>query len=343
MQNTFFEKSGENAELLSDLGLRFQTVASELFNIACFGDFALRQAFVQTAGGEYLDKHAAMRNMQRKTAAKASGEITFYAAEEVEEDIEIPENTICSASGREYIQFRTTQAGIIPVGEASITLPAEALENGSVYNVKAGDITVLVNPPGYVDRIENAFDFSGGWDDESDESLRKRLLASYSVPPTGFSRKSIAECIMKLDGVLDCNVIKRSANTLDVCVKTKNSAISEELEAAIENALLVAEITISRIDISQALRREYELKIAVTPLNGDGQNTAEKIRAAVKNYTDGIRIGESVNLAEVYHLASHTAAIKDCTVSSPDATDGIIDGTENSYLVPYEITVECYE
>ena len=69
----------------------------------------------------------------------------------------------------------------------------------------------------------------------------------------------------------------------------------------------------------------------------------EKIRSAVKDYTDGIRIGDSVNLAEIYYLVSYSAPVKDCVVSSPQAVNGLINGREDSYWIPDEIVVECYE
>ncbi|MBR0412093.1 MAG: baseplate J/gp47 family protein [Eubacterium sp.] len=342
MQNVFFEKCGQTADVYSDIGVRFQAVASELFNLACYSDFVIKQTFVQTASGKYLDKHAQMRNMQRKTAAKAHGSLTFYISEASENEITVPAGTICSVEGSEYLQFRTTQSAAVPPGELSVTVPAEALENGSAYNVKAGTVTAILNPPGYITQVENAYDFTGGWDDESDEALRKRIMASYSVPPTGLSRKSIAECVMKLDDVLDCNIVKRAANTLDVYVKTKDGTISETLESQINNALLVAYITVANTNITLATRREYSLNITVSPIEGDSQEVVEKIKQVIKDYTDGIRIGESVNLAEIYYLVSYNAPVKDCIVTSDEAINGVINGRDDSYWIPSEIAVECY-
>lgn len=343
MQNAFFEECGENAELVSDIGARFQAVASELFNLACYSDFVLRQAFVQSASGEYLDRHAEMRDTARKTGAKATGEITFYAAEVSESDIEIPAGTICSVAGSSYIQFVTTESGVIEAGEESVTLSAEALEAGSAYNAKAGTITVLVTPPGGVDRVENEFAFVGGWDAESDSALRKRLLASYSVPPTGLSRKSIAECVMKIDDVLDCNIVKHAANDMYVYVKLKYPELTEEISAAINNAILVAEVTIVEPQIELATRDEYTLTITVNTDETDANAVYSAIRNAVKDYTDGIRIGEDVSLSEIYSIATHTANVHDCVVSSDSAINGIIGSAEDTYLTPDEIVVKGYE
>ncbi len=343
MQNTFFENCGQTADVYSDIGARFQAVASELFNLACYSEFVLKQTFVQSASGDYLDKHAELRNMQRKTAAKAYGSLTFYISEPLESDVPVPEGIICSVEGSEYLQFVTTQSAVIPAGDLSVTVPAQALETGSAYNAKAGTVTTIVTPPGFVNRVENALDFEGGWDDESDEALRKRIMSSYSVPPTGLSRKSIAEVVMKIDDVLDCNVIKRAANDLDVYVKTKDGTISNELRAQINDALLVAYVTIVTPTITLATRREYNLTITVSPTDGDSTEVIDSIKKAVKSYTDGIRIGESVNLSEIYYLVSYSAPVKDCVVKSDQAINGTIICREDSYWVPSEIVVECYE
>lgn len=343
MQNAFFEECGENAELLSDLGARFRAVASELFNLACYSDFVLRQAFVQSASGAYLDRHAAMRDMTRKTAAKARGEITFYAAQIGETDIEISAGTICSAAGSEYIQFVTTEAGTLTAGSESVTLPAEALENGSAYNAKAGTVTVLVTPPGGINRVENAYNFIGGWDDESDTALRKRLLASYSVPPTGLSRKSIAECVMKIDEVLDCNIVKRAANNMYAYVKLKYPQLTEEITDKINDALLVAAVTVVSPQIVLATRSEYPLTVTLSTDEADKESVYTTIQKAVKDYTDGIRIGEAVSLSEIYAIATRAADVRDCIVTSPRAINGVISSAEDTYLIPDEIVVKGYE
>ncbi len=343
MQNAFFEYSGENAALLSDIGARFQTVASELFNIVCYSDFALRQSFVHSATGDYLERHAALRGIQRKTASKAYGALTFYAAQPAEQDITVPAHTVCSVAGEPYIQFETTEAGVIPAGEESVTVAAQALEAGSAYNAKANTVTVTVNPPGYIDSVTNEEAFQGGWDDESDEALRKRILSSYRVPPTGLSTRSMEECVLQLGEVLDCHIVPQGSSALDVYLKTKTGTVSAALEDSVENALTVAYLSGAAVSVEEAQRREYALRIMLSPLHGDVQESCEAVRSAVKNYTDSVKIGESVNLADIYSLALHAAPVCDCTVTADLAVNGIIPGSESTYLVPSSITVACYE
>ena len=343
MQNAFYEICGENAELLSDIGARFQAVASELFNLACYSEHVMKQAFVQTASGEYLDRHAEMRDMTRKTASKASGELTFFAAEVSENDIEIPVGTICSVDGKEYIQFATTESAVIEAGELSVTVPAVALKNGSAYNVKAGKITVIVNPPGSVDSVNNEFAFCGGYDNESDDALRKRLLSSYRVPSTGLSLQSMKEGIMKLDDVIDCYITKPGVFALNVYVRTKSGELSQEISDSIQNSLLFSYISQIHLNIYEASPVEYSLTVTVNPLFGDSESVIDDILCAVKNYTDGVKIGESISLAEIQSVAAKAAAADNCIATSPQAVNGTIVGSASTYLIPDEIVVQCYE
>ena len=343
MQNAFFEISGENAELLSDIGARFQAVASELFNLACYSDYVRRQAFIQTAGGEYLDRHAEMRDMTRKAASKAYGEITFYAAEISENDIEIPSGTICSVDGKEYIQFATTESAVITAGSESVTVPAEALKGGSSYNAKAGTVTVLVNPPGSVDRVTNEYDFKGGNDAETDDALRKRLLRSYCVPPTGMSLKSMADVVMKIDGVLDCNLMSDDENGLFVYLRTKNDLLTQELEDEINNALLLAELTDTDITVSLASATQYTLNVSFVTNNESADEATQAVQKAVKEYTDSLRIGENLRLSDIESVAAQAADIRDCIALSPSSASGVIVSAPDSYLSAQEIVVQAYE
>ena len=46
-------------------------VASEIYSVCAYGDYIFRQGFPQTATGAYLDKHAQLRSITRKKAARA--------------------------------------------------------------------------------------------------------------------------------------------------------------------------------------------------------------------------------------------------------------------------------
>lgn len=49
---------------------KLEAIASELYGLSCYGDFILKQAFVQTATGGYLDRHGALRDCKESLALK---------------------------------------------------------------------------------------------------------------------------------------------------------------------------------------------------------------------------------------------------------------------------------
>ena len=68
---------------------KLEAIASELYGLSCYGDFILKQAFVQTATGEYLNRHGALRDCKRKLGTKAKGTLTFGINEAIASDIVI--------------------------------------------------------------------------------------------------------------------------------------------------------------------------------------------------------------------------------------------------------------
>ena len=90
MKNSYFSVTGETLSEDSETAKRLEAVASELYSLSCYGDYIFKQAFVQTATGKYLDYHAQLRGVTRKTASSSAGEVTFSVIEPLEEDIIIP-------------------------------------------------------------------------------------------------------------------------------------------------------------------------------------------------------------------------------------------------------------
>ncbi|MFR5875364.1 MAG: baseplate J/gp47 family protein [Eubacterium sp.] len=343
MKTTFFEQCGENVDLMGDIGARFQAVASELFSLSCYGDFILKQAFPQTASGQYLDYHAALRDMKRKSPSKASGELMFSVYEKMDEDIEIPKGTICSVQDYPYIQYETVSAAVIKAGDLGVTVNTIAIEPGHAYNAAAETITVMVNPPSGVAAVTNMNEFIGGCDDESDDALRKRILCSYSVPPTGVSAESIRESILKSDDVLDCIVLNNIGLSMIVYLKTKRGVLDEQVIDDVKNMLMIAEITSLETHVALAKAKEFDLNIDASSAAGGGAELEQKIREAVYDYIGSLRIGETLNLAKISYKLSDIDGLEYCEINSADAIQSAIYCDNRSYLKLRELSVNCYE
>ena len=342
MKREFFEKCGKRAESFGELNARLETVASEIFSLYCRCDFVLKQAFAQSASGEYLDFHAALRGIERKRAAKATGSLTFTIDEISDVDTEIPEGCLCSLEEEPTIQYITTETGVIPAGEESVTISAEAADFGSEYNVPAGAVTVIVNPPLTVAGVTNDEAFEHGFDDEGDEKLRKRILSSYSIPQTGFSLKSVKEAVMSIDGVNDCNVYKTSSR-IYVILNVGGGNITDEIRNAVYDKLYIFDLYGTPSTVRAAQASDYSLKLDVKCNVGEYERISAEVENSVRKYTGSQRIGENLILSKISYSASCVDGVEYCEIASGSALDGVIYCDNDKYLRLSGIEVDCHE
>ena len=100
MLDVFTEKTGFSMDDSADLAVRLYAAAAQLQTLYIYADWALAQSFPQTAEGEYLDRHAALRGIARKDGEKAHGVLRFRVELAREDDLTIPAGTVRDAGGR---------------------------------------------------------------------------------------------------------------------------------------------------------------------------------------------------------------------------------------------------
>lgn len=339
MKTTFFEECGENVEPLSDLGARFQAVASELFSISCYGDFILKQAFPQTATGEYLDYHAGLKGIIRKTATKAKGTLTFYIAQVMSSDVEIPKGTICAVKDSPYIQFETDEPAVITAGSTSVDVKATAISVGSDANVGASTITVMVNPPRSVIAVNNQFSFDGGYLGESDRSLRKRVLGVFSIPQTGLGISMLENAVLDIDEILDCKIVKGGSSYINTYVKARTVDVSYDLKKLVRNALGIMSAINYSISVYGANKKEFNLFVQTCA----DENVDEKIKALAREYCSCLRIGESLNLNQLEGEITAIDGVKYCKISCDTAFSDMVKCNNDQYLSLSNVRVTYVE
>ena len=139
-----------------------------------------------TTTGDWLDDWADSIGLVRKDESRASGAVTFTVdaspdAAEVAIPLGAEVAAPAPAANADELGFTTTEAGTIPAGGGSVTLPVVAIEAGALSNVPANAVTILesdVSGEGntFISRITNESPISGGADVEDDDSLRGRVL-----------------------------------------------------------------------------------------------------------------------------------------------------------------------
>ena len=173
----FAQRAGFTPEADCDLAVRLYAAAAELQALGIQGEWVLDQSFPQTAGGAYLDYHAQMRGITRTAATKAAGTLRFSVERAAAADLTIAAGTVCMTA--EEVRFQTTEAVVLKAGELTADAPAEALEPGRSGNAAAGTIRILTACPVGITGCTNPAPFTGGSDQEDDESLRSRILEPF--------------------------------------------------------------------------------------------------------------------------------------------------------------------
>lgn len=342
MKAAYFERCGESVKAFSDTSARLEAAASELFSLACETEFIFRQAFPQSAAGEYLDFHARLRDIHRKQSSKAMGELTFSVIEAAQNDIEIPKGIICSKADEAFVQFITTESAVISAGNTEATVPAEALENGGEYNAPAGTVTVMVNPPAGIDGVTNNNAFSSGSDTESDSSLRERILSSYSIMQSGFTRDSLREGIMRNDDILDC-AVNYDSGVITVLLRLKTGADFESIKAEIEDSIAISRLFNCSVVVKNTAPKGYSLIADVKVDDCDKNAVEEAVKAKLIEFAGNVRINRSVLLDEFVFAASSAGGVSHIEVSSPQIEYGVLNCPEEKYLVLNSVQVNCYE
>lgn len=325
----------------NDLAVRLYAVAAQLYALYVQGDWISRQAFPQTAQEDYLDLHAQLRGVERRSAAAAQGVIRFLREDETGAELSIPAGTVCMTAG--LVRFETTQAAVLAAEETSVDVPAQALEPGTAGNVGAGTVLMMAVAPVGVTGCVNPAPFSGGSDAEDDESLRQRVLETYRRMPNGANAAFYQQEALSFPEVAAAAVLPRSrgVGTVDVVVSTPQGMPEETLLETLraffqERREIAVDVEVRGPDL-----QEVDVTVAVSPAEGyTAQAAREQARAAVSGWFDGGRLGQSLLRADLIQRVFSQAAVGNCTVIRP-AED--VPAQADTLLQLNSLTVQDWE
>lgn len=347
--NSMIEKyeqlSGVKLNDESDIMLRFMALAGELYNAYSATDFIKRQMFVSTATGEYLDKHAVARGLERKEAKKSKGEVTFSVSKALGADIVIQKGTIVATAGVDSKQFETDEAVTLKSGSLNVSAKATAISGGADYNVLKSEVSVMVTPVSGIEKVTNALAFRDGADKESDDKLRDRVLYSYKDIPNGTNAVYYKRLAESVDSVYSACVASkaRGEGTVDVYVRSKGSSLlsSDTLDKVQK---LLDENRELNVDIIVENALPIEVSFTVNVAVKDGYSfdiVKENITQRVKAYMDLLGVGESALLCELGEIIYHTEGVSN--YSFLDAFCADVHPAKNKYCVLAGLDIKAVE
>lgn len=296
MCDKYEQESGIKPKDASDIKIRLQVLAGELYSMMNSLNWITQQAFPQTATGMGLELHAAERGITRKKAEKATGKLSFSRAQPLPYDVTVKRGTVCAVAGEELVEYETTESVVLKNGELSVTAPAMAVVGGENSNVAVGRINTLVTPPTGIETVTNTEPFSGGIDEESDNSLRDRLLRSYSILPNGTNAEFYRRAALEVDGVWSAAAIPREngIGTVGVYIWGENGEPSQELINKVQNHLdALREVNVD-VSVKAAERKQINVGVYITPAHGSTiEQARKKTEEAIREHFSRKQIGDA--------------------------------------------------
>ena len=320
MLEVFAQRSGYLPNDACDLSVRLYAMAAQVQALYAQADWVARQAFPQTAEGLYLDYHGETRGLVRSAATPAEGKLRFYVNEAVEQDLEIPSGTVCMTAGG--IRYATTEAAVLSAGTLQVDVSAQAAEPGSGGNMGAGLIVSMAVPPAGIARCSNPEAFTGGMDEESDESLRERILDSYRRLPNGANAAFYEQEAMAFPGVVAAAAVGRArgVGTVDIYIATAAGVPDEELVEEIEDYLQEKREIAVDLQVLAPQTQQVNITLSLTAAEGyEAAQAAAEAEAALEAYFTGRLLGKGVTLAALGDVIYHLDSVANYAFTAPAA------------------------
>ncbi|MDE6108539.1 MAG: baseplate J/gp47 family protein [Oscillospiraceae bacterium] len=326
MLGVFRQETGAEASAVSDLSVKLYAVAAQVYGLYAQAEWLSRQCFPQTAQGEYLDRHAALRGVERKAAVQAKGIIRFSVEAAPGADLTIPVGTVCATAA--MTRFETLKEAILPGDGTYVDVPARAVEPGTGGNVPAGSVVMTVPPVG-VRSCVNTAPFAGGADAEEDEALRKRVLDTYRRMPNGANAAFYEQGALSFDRVAACTVLprKRGVGTVDVVVSTTaglpDEGLLKELQDYFEQRREIAVDVQVKAPTVKNVNVSVRLQVAE---DFEGEAIKADVERALTGFFSGERLGKNILVAELNRLVFSREGVANCTILAPAADVAVQEG-----------------
>jgi phage-related baseplate assembly protein len=282
-----------------------------------------RQTMLSYATGANLDLIAHPFGVERLPAAFSLTSLSLSVTAPLPLALSFPIGLRCLSADNQF--FELTEAGSLPAGDvdATITLSAKAVVDGTIGNVEANTIEYLVSLIPFV-KVTNAAAASGGADREDDESLRERIPAAIEAAAPGSAEGYAAIVKARSPAIIDVAVfgpIERLAENRDAL--DGHAEIFVLTESGLPtNALLESLQTEIRASEKGRIIGDYVWLLAPTPIVLDATITIY-LKPAFQ--TDAVR--SAVTDAILAELAIRTGLLGASThVSQIEAVAIAVDG-----------------
>lgn len=290
---------------------------------------------INTAEGEYLNRKAAEQGLERKAGTYSSGMLRIYGEK----------GAVISAGAKTAssdLLFSVLENAVIgDSGFADVT--AVCMTVGAAGNVKKGEIYRFPVTLPELTGVSNITDFSGGADEETDESLRQRYFDKVSNP-SGFGTLSWYEnTAMEVSGVGKAKAVATPNGPGTVKLMIADSDIEPAEEELVSKVIsymsnysipgaLLEVVSFEKTEIT--VTAKLDIDDSITTISA----AAETIKIKIKEY---LKNAEYISNARLRHVIMSIPGVND--YSGFKLNNSVSDNVslkENSIAVLKEVSIE---
>lgn len=320
MTAEFAARTGVELAADGDMAVRLYAVAAQIYSLYVQSQWVARQCFPQTATGEYLDRHATLRGLTRRQAARAEGILRFGVDTAHSTDLTIPAGTVCMTAG--LVRFETLEDAVLTAGTTQVEVSARAVEPGQAGNAAADTISSMAVAPVGVKSVTNPTVFTGGVEEEDDEALRSRVLESFQRLPNGANAAFYEQGALSFSQVAAVRVLpkKRGVGTVDVVIATDTGLPDAELLGQVEEYFESRREIAVDVAVLAPEAKNVNVTVKVKAAEGwDKETVQENVESAVAGWFHGGRLGRDVLLAELGNLIFAVDGVANYAIAQPAA------------------------
>lgn len=310
----------------------------------------IRLIFAKWAYGEYLDSHAAERNITRRAATAATGWLTVTG----EPQTVIPAGTLFStaaANGEPSIDYATmTDAKITANGTATVAI--QCTQTGTVGNTARGTIVLVADRNTGITSVTNENEITGGTEEEDDEALRARIAEYDESRDTSYTGcvADYKRWATSVDGVGEATVVPAQDDTGMVTIiltDANGEPATEHLCEEVYNYIMRTDSPGERLapvnayltvvppaTIAIGIKATVELEE-----NATIQSVREAFRANLAKYLPEALEDEEVKYSRVWAVLSGTEGVNDLAnlTLGVKTGDTVAYSTKNIPVTSYQL------
>ena len=312
-------------------------LAIELNKMWVAMDLLVEFGFAQTNYELFLDARAEEHAVTRKVATLATGIVRFTGTDTTVIPVGTQiSNTVLLGSPDEPQVFQTSAEGIISGGFVDVAVAA--VTAGTEGNLPANSIDRMVTIVALVTAVDNAVATTGGTDDETDDDLRTRLLASIAAQEGAGTSDDYETWALQVIGVgaATTEPLWNGAGTVRVMILDLTfQPASAQLQTDVDDHIgllrpIGADVTIDTPTLdTHAIVATLTMEPGFTVL---GVQSA--VEESLQAYYDSLGTGEDVIYTEVSAAVVTTLGVADWTVLTLDGgtVNVVISATQKADL-----------